>query len=76
MVTIDARGLAAPEPFERAIDALRSLAPDDELVLLVRNEPLALYRFLRNNHYWFTSRSIGRQSVEVRIRDAPPLPPD
>lgn len=74
MMTIDARGMAAPEPFERAIDALRSLDPDDELVLIVRQEPLALYRFLSNNRYCFTTRRIGDGSLEVRIRDEAPPP--
>lgn len=69
MVTIDARGMVAPEPFERVIEALRSLDVDEEVLLIVRHEPLPLYRFLSNNRYRYTTRRIDGGAFEVRIRE-------
>ena len=73
-MTIDARRMLAPEPFERVVEALRNLPPDDEVLLIVRQEPLPLYRFLSNNRYRYRARRTGEGSFEVRIWEeaAPP----
>lgn len=40
---LDARGLPAPEPLERCLDALADLQRDERLVFLVDREPVPLY---------------------------------
>lgn len=71
MLMIDARRMLAPEPFERVVEALRSLPLDDEVLLIVRQEPLPLYRFLANNRYRYRTRRNGEGSFEVRIWEEP-----
>jgi uncharacterized protein (DUF2249 family) len=61
-VTLDVCGLMPPEPLERVLDALSSLAPDDKLRMLIDREPVPLYRILANNGYaWRTEALIWRQ---------------
>jgi len=43
---LDLRGLAAPEPLERVLDALDNLAPGAALHVLLPHEPYPLYRLL------------------------------
>lgn len=50
---LDVRGLEAPEPLERVLDALSTLAPGDILRMLIEREPRPLYRILERNGYRF-----------------------
>ena len=67
---IDGRDMVPPEPLERAIAELQTLAPGDELVMLLRCEPVPLYAMLERNG--FRHRTIPRPdgTNEVRIRKA------
>lgn len=49
--TIDARGLEPPEPLDRVIAALETLAPGDRLKLLSDVEPRPLYPMLERNGF-------------------------
>jgi len=69
VILVDARGLEPPEPFERVIDALARLQPEEEVLLLLDRAPVPLYRFLHANAYEYTSASFPDGRVEVRIRD-------
>jgi uncharacterized protein (DUF2249 family) len=51
MVLIDARQMEPPEPFERVMEALGTLAPGDSIRMLIYREPTPLYRVLRENGY-------------------------
>jgi uncharacterized protein (DUF2249 family) len=51
MVVIDARQMEPPEPFERVMEALGTLAPGDTIRMLSYREPTPLYRVLRQNGY-------------------------
>jgi len=56
MITVDARGLPPPEPFERVIDALGRMGRDESVEFIVDREPLPLLRFLARNRYsWETT---------------------
>lgn len=48
---IDARAMVHPEPFERVVEALTSLARDERVKLVLDREPIPLYRFLQANGY-------------------------
>lgn len=67
--TIDARGLPPPEPLERTLEALETLAPGDELVVLLDREPFPLYGILERNGYAHSTRIAAGGEVEVRIRE-------
>jgi uncharacterized protein (DUF2249 family) len=67
MITIDARQLEPPEPFERVIDALGKLAPGDQVLLILDREPRPLYRFLSSNNYGYQATWTEDGACEVRI---------
>ena len=70
MPVIDARGMQAPEPFERVMAALDELAPGEEIVLILNREPTPRYRGLAANGYthrvaWFDD---GRCEIYIRAQ--------
>jgi len=65
---IDGRDLEPPEPLERAMAALATLAAGDELVMLLRCEPVPLYTILDQNGYAHRSRYLADGTNEVTIR--------
>jgi TusA-related sulfurtransferase len=67
---IDGRGMEPPEPLERAMAELATLAPGEELVMLLRCEPLPLYSILERNGFGYSSKLQADGSNEVRIRKA------
>lgn len=56
-----------PEPLERVLAELPKLAQDEELLLLVRCEPLPLYAILAKNGFGYSSKLQADGSNEVRI---------
>ena len=65
---IDGRGLEPPEPLELAVAALPTLAPGDELVMLLNCEPLPLYSILERNGYNYRSERRADGANEIHIR--------
>ncbi len=65
---IDGRGMEPPEPLERALAELATLAPGEELVMLLNCEPLPLYSILERNGFGYRSRLRPDGSNEVRIQ--------
>jgi TusA-related sulfurtransferase len=65
---IDGRGMEPPEPLERALAELATLAPGEELVMLLNCEPLPLYSILERNGFRYRSRHRPDGSNEVRIQ--------
>lgn len=56
-ILIDGRYLEPPEPFERTMEALDTLAPGQKLRLRLIREPFPLYRALELNGFaWQTER--------------------
>lgn len=66
-VTLDVRGLQPPEPFERAMEALADLAPEDTLTLVLDRVPYPLFRILERDGHAFEWRADDQGSVAVRI---------
>jgi hypothetical protein len=64
---IDGRDLQPPEPLELALAELATLAPGDELVMLLRCEPLPLYAMLERNGFGYRSQLQPDGTNEVRI---------
>lgn len=51
LLTIDARGLEPPEPFERAMEGVLALPPGGSFVLLLDRMPHPLLRMLERDGY-------------------------
>lgn len=69
--TVDGRDLPAPEPLERALDALAGLRGDDRLRLLIQREPLPLYDLLRGGGFRWECSRLDDGSYEVLIWQGP-----
>jgi len=67
---IDGRDMEPPEPLELAVAALATLAPGEELVMLLRCEPLPLYAILERNGFGYRSKRRPDGSNEIRIQKA------
>ena len=65
---IDGRGMDPPEPLERAIAELARMPAGEELVMLLRCEPLPLYAMLDRNGYRYLSAHLADGTTEVRIQ--------
>ena len=51
--SLDVRGLEAPEPLERILDALNTLQDDEQLDITHWREPLLLYPVLAENGWQY-----------------------
>lgn len=67
---IDGRDLLPPEPLELALAELATLAPGEELVMLLRCEPLPLYSLLERNGFSHHSTLRADGTNEIRIQKA------
>ena len=67
MKIVDARGLQPPEPFELVVEALTELALDDQVKLIINQEPRPLYRFLERNRYAYKVENFADGRFEILI---------
>jgi len=67
MKVIDGRELEPPEPFERVVDALSTLDPEEQVLLILEREPFPLFRFLEQNGYEYKSSAQPDGRVEILI---------
>ncbi len=65
---IDGRELQPPEPMERTLEALSTLADEDELVLLLYCQPQPLFAILKRNGYGWSDDLRADGTREIRIR--------
>jgi hypothetical protein len=66
--TIDGRDMLPPEPLERALAELATLASGEELIMLLRCEPLPLYAMLERNGFRYSAKLRPDGTNEIRIR--------
>jgi len=52
-IFLDLRAMVPPEPMQCVLDALTTLAPEQQLRLLIDREPHPLYRILDRNGYTY-----------------------
>jgi TusA-related sulfurtransferase len=50
-ITLDVRGMEAPEPLEKVLETIDDFAPGDTLRLVIDCRPMPLYRILERNGY-------------------------
>jgi hypothetical protein len=67
---IDGRNLEPPEPLELALAELATLAPGEELVMLLRCEPLPLYSMLERSGFGYRAKLRPDGTNEIRIQKA------
>ncbi|MEZ5738586.1 MAG: DUF2249 domain-containing protein [Burkholderiaceae bacterium] len=67
MITIDARNLLPPEPFEKVVEALRTLTAGEMITVIMEREPVPLFRFLNRNDYQYESSWPEPGRCEIRI---------
>jgi len=67
MKVIDARDLEPPEPFERVMEALSTLEPGGQVMLILNREPFPLYRVLQLNGYQYKTASFPDGRFEIVI---------
>jgi TusA-related sulfurtransferase len=64
---IDGRDMEPPQPLELAVKELATLAPGEELVMLLNCEPLPLYAILDRNGYRYRAERRADGSNEIHI---------
>lgn len=69
-VIVDARGLMPPEPLNLTLEALDTLPPDGEVILLIYREPTPLYDILRRNGYTHRTETNSDGEFLIHIRHA------
>jgi hypothetical protein len=67
---IDGRDMQPPEPLEKTLEALDTMPPDGEIVLLLYCQPHPLYQILRRNGYVWTESMQPDGTNEIHIRKA------
>ena len=67
---IDGRDMLPPEPLELVLEALDTLEPGEELLLLLCCEPQPLYAILKRNGYSYRSQLREDGTNEIRISKA------
>lgn len=67
LVRINVCGLEPPEPLERVLEALSTLAPQQKLCMLIDREPLPLYRILTNNGYRYETKTTPDYRYEILV---------
>ena len=69
-VIVDARGLMPPEPLNLTLEALDTLPPGGELVLMLYREPGPLYDILRRNGFTHRTETNADGEFHIHIRHA------
>lgn len=69
-IVVDARGLEAPEPLERVMDALTRSYPGQSVRLLLHREPFPLYPLLADMGYAHETREEADGTYVILIRSS------
>lgn len=68
---IDGREMQPPEPMERTLEALDTLADGDDLLLLLYCQPHPLFTILSRHGYTWSDALRADGTREIRIRKLP-----
>lgn len=66
-VTLDVRGMEAPEPLERVLEAIDDFGTQDRLRLIIDCRPLPLFRILERNGYAYREAPGADSNFEITI---------
>lgn len=67
-IVLDVRGLQAPEPLVRVLEALDTLPPDGSVLVRIDCRPVPLFRILERNGYVHEERPGAQSLLEITIR--------
>lgn len=67
LIKLDVCGLEPPEPMERVLDALSTLAAGDRLCMLIDREPRPLYPILERNNFGYETKARVDYLFEILI---------
>jgi len=70
-IVLDGRELQPPEPLERTLEALDTLADGDDLLLMLYCQPHPLFNILRKNGYTWTEEVAKDGTRSIRISKLP-----
>jgi TusA-related sulfurtransferase len=70
-IELDGRGLEAPAPLERVLEALDRVGPGDRLIVKFDRRPAPLYRILERNGYAYEEAPGTDCLFEITIRQRP-----
>lgn len=68
---IDGRELQPPEPMERTLEALDTLAEGEDVLLLLYCQPHPLFSILKKNGYAWNEEVRADGTREIRIHKLP-----
>ena len=66
-ITLDVRGMEAPEPLERVLETIDDFAGDDRLRLIIDCRPMPLFRILERNGYGYREAPGVASNFEITI---------
>ena len=66
-ITLDVRGMEAPEPLERVLEAIDDFGPGDVLRLIIDCRPVPLFRILERNGYTYREAPGAEALSEITI---------
>ena len=66
-ITLDVRGMEAPEPLERVLETIGDFGVGDLLRLIIDCRPLPLYRILERNGYGYREAPGVGSNCEITI---------
>jgi TusA-related sulfurtransferase len=69
-IIVDARGLMPPEPLNLTLEALDTIQPGGEVILILYREPGPLYDILRRNGYAHRTETTESGEFHIHIRHA------
>jgi len=70
-IVLAGRELQPPEPLERTLEALDTLADGDDLLLMLYCQPHPLFNILRKNGYTWTEEVAKDGTRSIRISKLP-----
>jgi len=71
-IVLDVRGLEAPEPLVRVLEALDGMPPGGSMLLKIDCRPVPLFRILERNGYVHEERQGAEALLEISIRKRQP----
>ena len=66
-INLDLCGLEPPEPLERVLQAISTLAKGQRLRMLIDREPRPLYAILNNNGFQYSASTDASYRYEILI---------
>lgn len=66
-ITLDVRGMEAPEPLERILETIADFGVEDRLRVIIDCRPLPLFRILERNGYAYREAPGVDSNFEITI---------